>query len=151
MDDVQDQRVLRKVGLHLLLQRLGAIGEGHVLVDMGPLALGHPLRQPTHRDRFPLQGGAQLFALRPRAGRRFRATGILQPGGYHLLGRTLVGADGVESRDHGFLLLGPLLPLAQARGRALGGGCTIGTPLPSACTTRMVASGGGAASSAGRS
>jgi hypothetical protein len=44
MDDVQDQGVLRKVGHQLLLQRLGAIGERHMVLDVGPITLGDPRR-----------------------------------------------------------------------------------------------------------
>ena len=73
MDDIQHQGVLRKVGHQLLLQRLGAIGERHALLDVGPIALGHPLRQPAHGHRLARQGGPQFFADGPRAGRRLRA------------------------------------------------------------------------------
>ena len=87
----------------------------------GPLAWGDPLHETAHGDGLPRQGGSQLLADRLRAGRRGWATGILQHGGHHVLGGALVGAHGVESCDHSFRLRGPLLPLGQAHGRALGG------------------------------
>jgi hypothetical protein len=54
------------VGHQRLLQRLGALGERHALLEVGPLALGHPLRQTAH-------------------GHGLLVTGLLQQGGHLLL------------------------------------------------------------------
>ena len=104
------------------MQGLGAIGERHALLDVGPLALGDPLRQTAHGHRLPRQGGAQFLALGPWPGCWLRATWILQQGRHHLLGGARIRGNGVEAGDDGLLLLAALLPLAQAHGRPLGGG-----------------------------
>jgi hypothetical protein len=48
MDEVQDPGVPRNVRHPPRLQRLGAIGEGHARLEVGPVALGDPRRQTAH-------------------------------------------------------------------------------------------------------
>jgi hypothetical protein len=68
------------MGHHLLLQCLGAIGERHVLLDVGPVTLGDPFCQTAHGVCLPRQRGPQFLANGLRAGRRLRAAGLLQQG-----------------------------------------------------------------------
>jgi hypothetical protein len=119
-DDGQDQGGLGKGGHQLRLPRLCASRERHARLDVGALVLSHPLRQPAHGVRLPRPGGPPVFAHGYRAGRRPRMC-VIQPSGHHLLGGAWGRAHGVETGDHGCRLLGPLLPLAQAHGRCLGG------------------------------
>ena len=120
MNAVQDHGVRWHVGHHRRWPRLGALGERHARLEVGPIGLGHPLRRTAHGSRLARQGGPQFFADRSRACRRRRTAGVRQQGGHHRLGATLVRGDGVEACDDGRLLRGALWPLAQAHGRRRG-------------------------------
>jgi len=63
VNDVQHQRVLREVRLHLLLQCLRAIGQRHPLLDVGLIMLTHPLRQAFQRDGLARQRRAQSLCV----------------------------------------------------------------------------------------
>ena len=64
MDDVQHRGVLRYVGHHLLLQRLGAIGERHVGLDWWPIVLRPAFHQTRHGDCYTLPGDTHGFVYR---------------------------------------------------------------------------------------
>ena len=98
--DVQEQGVLQKLGHHLLWQRLGAIGERHLGLDVGSLALDDPRRQPTHTPCLPLQGGRSPLPT----GHGLRPLGIWQQGSHHRLRGAWVWGKGEEARDRGLLL-----------------------------------------------
>jgi hypothetical protein len=143
MDEVQHAGVPRTMGHDLRRQRLGAIGARHTRLDGGPLALGDPPRQTAHGVRLPGQGGAQFCADGLGAGHGRRPLGVWPPRRHHLLRGALVRGPGGEPCDDGLLLLGALLPLAQAQAWRLGGWLHHGYPLAIGVPHEDGADGGG--------
>ncbi len=67
VDDVQHQRVLRKVRLHLRLQRFRAIRQRHLCLNLRPQPLPGPLLQARQGHPFAFQRRMDLLRHRPGA------------------------------------------------------------------------------------
>jgi hypothetical protein len=94
------------------------------------------------------QGGPRLLSLRPRAG-RLGATGLLQQDRPDLLRRVRIGAIVERPVTTISFFLPCFCPWPKRAGGVWVGGGAIGTPEPSACTTRVVPIGAGSTGSTG--
>ena len=114
MDEVEDQGESREVLLDAVLQRLGAVGQGHPVLDVGAFAAracALRLERGIFAGRSPT---AACVAVQRAPGPRAVRPAPDERTGNNLRRCAYLGGNGVESRDHGFFLAAVLLAFAQA-------------------------------------